>query len=413
MMSEVRNPIFTLDIGTSKICALVCEPDVSSLRVIGVGIATANGLKDGNISSLEELALSINRAVSSAEQMSGVRAENLYIGINSSHLTGLDNLGMITLPRSNKEFTNEDIKRVMEAAKTVDLPDVRVVIDILPQEYILDGQSGVKNPIGMTGKRLEVVVYIVTCDKSFAVNLIKAVEKAGYSFSRLVPSPIAVSSMLITPNEKEMGVVVIDIGGYETSAVVYFENKIANIYSSPLGSEHLTRDLSIGLRVSPEEAEQIKISSGCVYLPLLEEKEIEVSGSSNRFMRKVSIRKVYDILGARLEEMFGMILVDLNRNGYGGYLAGGIILTGGGSKIKGAVELAEDVFDMPAKLGRLDGIEGIDEIANDPVYYTSIAIADYIMRRRVRTGWVFGKESYRNAIKNITGWFKGLFKLGE
>jgi cell division protein FtsA len=412
-MSEVRNPIFTLDIGSSKICAVVCEPDVSGFRVIGVGLSSAAGLKDGNISSLEELAGSIARAVSSAEQMSGVKAENIYIGISGSHLMGLDNLGMITLPRSSKEFTHDDIKRVMEAAKTVDLPDIRVVIDILSQEYILDGQSGVKNPIGMTGKRLEVVVYIVTCDKSFAMNIIRAVEKAGYSFSRLVPSPIAVASMLIKPNEKEMGVVVVDVGGYETSALVYFENKIANIYSSPLGSEHLTRDLSIGLRVSPEEAEEVKVTKGCVYLPLLEEGEIEVSGYSDRFMRKVSTRKVYEILEARLEEIYRMILVNMNRDGYGGYLAGGIVLTGGGSKIKGAFELAEEVFDLPAKMGKLEGIDELDEVSNNPVYHTSIAIADYIMRRRVRTGVVFSKESYKNVIKSISGWFKGIFNLRD
>jgi len=413
MMSEVRNPIFTLDIGTSKICALICEPDVSGLRVIGVGVSGANGLKDGNISSLEELAGSIAQAISSAEQMSGVKVENIYIGVNGSHLMGIDNLGMITLPRSCKEFTHEDIKRVMEAAKAIDLPDVRVVIDILPQEYILDGQSGVKNPIGMTGKRLEVVVYIVTCDKSFAMNIIRAVEKAGYSFSRLVPTPIAVASMLIKPNEKEMGIVVIDIGGYETSALVYFENKIANIYSSPLGSEHLTRDMSIGLRISPEEAEEVKISRGCVYQPLLEESEIEISGYSNRFMRKVSIQKVYEILEARLEEIYKMVLVDMNKNGYGGYLAGGVVLTGGGSKIKGAIELAEEVFDLPAKISKLEGVDGIEEVANDPVYHSSIAIADYVMRRRVRSGMVFSKESYKNVIKSVSDWFKGIFNLRD
>ncbi|HDM43204.1 MAG TPA: cell division protein FtsA [Firmicutes bacterium] len=408
-----REPIFALDIGTSKICAILCEQGDGGLRVIGVGVSPAYGLKEGNISSLEEVSRSISVAVNSTEQMSGIRAEDVYIGVNGSHLDGVDNLGMITLPRSSRGVTQGDIKRVIEAAKTFNLPEENVVVDILAQEFIIDGQSGVRNPLGMGGKRLEVVIYIVTCKRSFAVNIKRAVEKEGYSYARLVPIPVALSDLLIKPGEKDMGSVLIDIGGFETTAVIYIDNKIANMFTVPLGAEHLTRDLSIGLRIAPEEAEELKLSYGCVHKSVLEEKEIEVMGVGGRSERKVSTERVFDILEARMEEIYRMILVNMNKNGFGGYLAGGVVLTGGGANINGAVELAEDVFNLNTKIGTLEGIEWISGFDDDPSYHASIAIASYVMRHRMESDSILEMGRYRGFFRGVGEWFKGLFSLGD
>jgi cell division protein FtsA len=317
----------------------------------------------------------------------------------------MDSKGVIGISTPTREITYEDVNRVIEAASAIALPADRRVVDIIPQKFEIDDQKGVDNPIGLTGTRLEATVHLVTCAESFAENIIRSVEKTGYSVSRLILEPLASAEAVLTKDEKELGVAVLDIGGGTADSVVFLDRCIVKTFVVPLGGNDLTRDLAIGLRTPMHNAEDLKVRFGSVWLATVDEDEsVEVPGVGGRAAKAVAQTALVEILGARMEEIFMMAKQEIHRLGIYDMLAAGVVLTGGSAKIPGTVELAEEVFELPTRLGAPMNIGGLGDVIGDPSFATGVGLVLYdLMRERPKA-----RRRYR--AKGVIRWFKELFR---
>jgi len=373
-----ENLIVGLDIGTTKVCAIVAQMEKEEPKVLGLGSAPSQGLKRGVVVNLDQTVVSITKAIQDAELMAGLKIKRVYAGIAGDHIRSLNSRGVVAISNSESEIKAKDIQRVLEAAKSLAIPQEREIIHVLPQEFRVDDQSGIKDPRGMCGLRLEAEVHIVTGGSTSAQNIYKAIWQAGWEVEELVLESLASSYSVMSPEEKELGAVVIDLGGGTTDLAIFYDGSIRHTAVIGLGGNSVTNDIAIGLRTPVEQAEILKKNYGCALSNLVDANDIiNVPGVGGRPPKEVSRTVLASIIEPRMEEIFSLAQREVKRTNLGQLLAAGVILTGGGALLEGSVELAEQIFDMPARLGNSQGFSGLEEVASSPVYATAVGLVLY------------------------------------
>ncbi len=390
-----------LDIGTTKITAIVAEPeeDGEGIRVIGVGTAPSDGLKRGVVVNLEKTTRSIQVAVQEAERMSGRTIRTVFAGIAGDHIRGINSRGVIAVSRKDAEIRPNDLERVIEAAKAVAIPTDREILHVLPQEFIVDDQDGIRDPVGMSGVRLEAEVHIITGAASACRNVIRAAERAGLEVEELVLEPLASADAVLTQDERDLGVALFDIGGGTTDVAIFYEGSVRHTAVIGLGGSNVTNDLAIGLRTPVERAEQLKLQSGCALTSMVRPEEVvQVPSVGGRQDREVSRHMLAMMIEPRIEEIFELGKKEIRKNHIADLLGAGVVLTGGASSLEGMPELAEQVFDLPVRRGVPMGITGLTEAVCDPRFATGVGLAihAHVLGARPSTGerGVFSRLSF-------------------
>ena len=365
-----------LDIGTTKIAAVIARIEEDGApTIIGVGTSPCEGVKRGVVVDLEKTVSAITKAVTEAELMADAEVKEAYVGIAGDHIKSLNSRGVIAVSRSDNTITDKDIERVIDAAKAIRLPDEREIIHVIPQGYIVDNQDGIKNPLDISGVRLEAEVHIVTGAITSIQNVIKCVNRAGIDVKDFVLQPLASATAVLTRDERELGCAVLDIGGGTTDLALFQDEAIRYTSIIGLGGKNVTADIAIGLRTPINQAEQIKIRHGYALRSLIPKNvTIEVPGPGDRAPRAVSLDILGTIIEPRMEELFTLAKHEIEKNEYGGLLGAGIVLTGGASLLRGSAELAEQVFDMPVKIGYPKGFNGLTDIIDNPAYATVLGL---------------------------------------
>ncbi len=406
-MSKYEQVIVGLDIGTSKIACIVAEsaPD-GKLDVIGIGTHPSRGLRKGVVVNIESTVESIRLAVEEAELMSGVDIKSVYTGIAGSHIRGYNSHGVVAT-RSN-EVTKEDVNRVIDAAQAMNIPADQKVLHILPQEYIIDHQDGIREPIGMSGVRLEAKVHVITGAVSSAQNIIKCCNRCDLDVADMVLEQVASSEAVLSQDEKDIGVVLVDIGGGTTDIAVFIDGAIRHTAVIPIGGDHLTNDLVVGLRTSAREADQLKKKYGACMVELVSsEDQIEVPSVGGRAPRPMPRQVMAQILEPRVQELFELVRAELQRSGYQELIAAGLVLTGGSSLLQGMVELAEETFDsLPVRLGRPQGVGGLVDVVSSPMYATGVGLILYGQRYRQQKPITINEQNmFSKVLKRMRSWF--------
>lgn len=381
-MSRSEEIVVGLDVGTTKICAIIGELNAEGMvDVIGVGTAPSRGLRRGVVVNIDHTVSSIRKAVSDAELMAGCHAESVYAGISGGHIKGINSHGVIAI--KNREVTAVEVARVIDAAKAVAIPMDREVIHILPQEFMVDAQEGIKEPVGMAGVRLEAKVHIITGAVSAAQNIVRCAHRSGLKVNDLVLQQMASSEAVLSSDEKELGVALVDIGGGTTDMAVFADGSIQYTSVISVGGDQLTNDIAVGLRTPMAEAEKIKKKYGCALGSLVDRDEtIAVPGVGGRVPRVVPRSVLADITEPRIEETLGLVRRELEKSSLLQTVASGMVLTGGTVAIQGICELAEQIFDMPVRLGYPIGISGLVDVVNSPVYATGVGLVLWGARNR-------------------------------
>jgi len=367
-----------LDIGTTKITAIVAEAeeDGDGIRIIGVGTSPSDGLKRGVVVNLEKTTRSIQCAVQEAERMSGRTIRGVFAGIAGDHIRGINSRGVIAVSRKDAEIRPNDLERVIEAAKAVAIPTDREILHVLPQEFIVDDQDGIRDPVGMSGVRLEAEVHIITGAASACRNVIRAAERAGLEVEELVLEPLASADAVLTQDERDLGVALFDIGGGTTDVAIFYEGSVRHTAVIGLGGSNVTNDLAIGLRTPVERAEQLKLQSGCALTSMVRPEEVvQVPSVGGRLDREVSRHMLAMMIEPRIEEIFELGKKEIRKNHIADLLGAGVVLTGGASSLEGMPELAEQVFDLPVRRGVPMGISGLTEAVCDPRFATGVGLA--------------------------------------
>jgi len=377
--------ISALDIGTTKISAIIAEVEDGTMpKIIGVGTVPSEGLRKGVVVNLEKTVQSIEGAVEKAEKMAGARIDHVYVGIAGDHIRSYNGRGAVAVAGDYNEVTEDDIRRVIDAAKAVVMPIDREIIHVIPQEFIVDDQRGIRDPMGMSGVRLEAEVHIVTGAITSAQNICRSVERAGVKVKDLVLEPLASSYSVLSDDEKELGVILIDIGGGTSDIAMFFEGCIRQTSVVALGGDNVTNDVALCLRTPIEQAEDLKLHYGCALHSLLQEKDetVDVPGVGGRPPRKVSRELLVDIIQPRMEEIFRLSLNEIKKSDFASLMSTGVVLTGGASSLLGAVDLAEEIFDTPVKLGIPKGFTGLIDLVQSPIYATGVGLIIYALKNR-------------------------------
>jgi len=400
-----QNLIVGLDIGTTKIAVIISELEESGPpRIVGMGTSRSEGLKRGVVINLEKTVESITKALEDAELMAGVKVNSVFAGIAGDHIRSINSRGVIALSGSGSEISSRDVERVINAARAVALPMDREIIHVLPQEYTVDDQSGIKDPIGMSGVRLEAEVHIVTGAVTSAQNIYRSVKKAGLEVCDLVLQPLASSYALLSPEEEELGVVLIDLGGGTTDIAIFHDGSIRHTAVIGLGGNNVTNDIAIGLRTPVEQAEEIKKSYGCALSGLVDSDEmIKVPGVGGREPKEISRGVLAAIIEPRAEEIFSLVLREIKKTNYSDLLVAGVVLTGGGSLMEGIIELAEQIFDMPAKKGIPQGFSGLVDLVSTPIHSTGVGLILYGLEQL--------KDGKSKGGSKEKGWFRRMKNL--
>ncbi|MFH0844828.1 MAG: cell division protein FtsA [Pseudomonadota bacterium] len=399
--------IVGLDIGTTKICAVVGEVQPDKIEIIGMGSHPSEGLRKGVVINIEKTVNSIKQAIEEAEIMAGCEISSVYAGIAGGHIKGFNSHGVIAL--KEREVTKKDVERVIEAASAVAIPMDREVIHILTQEFIVDEQHGILDPLGMSGVRLEAKVHIVTGAVTSAQNIIKCVNRAGLDVYDIVLESLASSEAVLSDEERNLGAALIDFGGGTTDMAVFSRSTIKHTSVLTLGGDNLSYDISIGLRTPILEAEKIKIKYGCALSSMISKDEtIEVPGVGGRKARVLSRQILGEIIEPRIEEIFTLIHNDLIRSGYDNIVTSGVVITGGSAELPGVPEIAEQIFNVPSRVGYPQGISGLVGIVNKPMYATAVGLVLYGARRskerkefRIRDTNIFSR-----VMERMKKWFK-------
>lgn len=376
-MANIReNLIVGLDIGTTKICAIVGNVTEDGVDIVGIGTSPSRGLRKGVVINIETTVASIKKAIEEAELMAGCEIKSVYAGIAGGHIKGFNSQGVIAI--KNREVATEDVRRVIDAAKAIAIPMDREVIHILPQEFIIDDQDGIREPLGMSGVRLEARVHIVTGAVASAQNIIKSCNRAGLDVADIVLEQLASSESVISAEEKEIGVALVDIGGGTTDIAIFVDGAIKHTSVLSLGGNHLTNDIAVGLRTPMAEAEKIKQKYGCCYTSMVGKDEtIEVPSVGGRKPRVLSRQLLAEILEPRMEEIFTLVNREIVKSGFDDQIASGVVLTGGTSILEGMPELAEQIFNLPVRRGVPDNVGGLVDVVNSPVYATGVGLVVY------------------------------------
>ncbi len=403
--------IVGLDIGTSKVVAIVgaITPE-GQLEIVGIGSHRSNGLKKGVVVNIESTVLSIQRAIEEAELMAGCQIHSVYAGIAGSHIRSLNSHGIVAI--RDREVLSQDLERVIDAAQAVAIPADQKILHILPQEFLIDDQDGVKEPLGMSGVRLEAKVHLVTCAVNAAQNIEKCIRRCGLEVEDIILEQLASSYSVLTDDEKELGVCVVDIGGGTTDIAIFKDGAIRHTGVIPIAGDQVTNDIAMALRTPTPNAEEIKIKYACALAKLTSPDEtIKVPSVGDRQPRDLSRQALAEVVEPRYDELFTLVQAELRRSGFEDLLAAGIVLTGGTSKMEGVIELAEEIFHMPVRLGAPQNIRGLSDIVNNPIYSTGVGLLIYAMKQQLERGYSGSttKESSGSLLSKIKKLFQSNF----
>ncbi|NOU20327.1 MAG: cell division protein FtsA [Methyloglobulus sp.] len=402
-----RNLIVGLDIGTSKVAAIVGElSSDGTLEVIGIGSTVSRGLKKGVVVNLESTVQSIQRAIEEAELMAGCQIKSVFAGIAGSHIRSLNSHGVVAI--KDKEVTQYDIDRVIDSARAVAVPADQKILHILPQEFIIDLQDGIKEPIGMSGIRLEARVHMVTGSVSASQNIIKCIRRCGLEVEDIVLEQLASCNSVLTEDEKDLGVCLIDIGGGTTDIAIFAEGAIKHTAVIPIAGDQVTNDIAVALRTPTVNAEEIKRKYACALTQLASvDGVIEVASIGDRPPRKISTQNLAEIIEPRYEELMLLVQSELRRSGYEELIAAGIVLTGGSSKVMGLIELAEEIFHMPVRMGVPQNVNGLTEVVKNPIHSTGVGLLMYGKEHQGSNRSVDPEDL--GFFAKVKSWFQGNF----
>ena len=405
-----KNLIVGLDIGTSKVVAIVGEisPD-EEIEIIGIGSSRSRGLKKGVVVNIESTVHSIQRAIEEAELMAGCEIHSVFAGIAGSHIRSLNSHGIVAI-RDN-EVSVGDIDRVIDAARAVAIPADQKILHILPQEFVIDSQEGVKEPIGMSGVRLEAKVHMVTGSVSAAQNIVKCVRRCGLEVDDVILEQLASSYAVLTEDEKDLGVCLVDIGGGTTDIAVFTDGAIHHTAVIPIAGDQVTNDIAVALRTPTQHAEDIKVQYACALTQLANAEEtIEVPSVGDRAARRLARQTLAEVVEPRYEELFTLVQAELRRSGFESLIAAGIVLTGGSSKMEGAVELAEEIFHMPVRIGTPQHVSGLSDVVKNPIYATGVGLLLFGQRQAHTTSSPVRLDGgFKGVIERMKSWFQGNF----
>ena len=412
-MSKIRedkNLIVGLDIGTSKIVAIVAElqPE-GGLKVIGLGQHTSRGLKKGVVINIDSTMQAIQRALEEAELMADCKISSVFTGIAGSHIRSLNSHGMVKIKEA--EVTQADVDRVVDTARAIALPSDQQILHILTQEFIIDGQDDVREPLGMSGMKLEVKVHIVTGAVAAAQNIVKCIKRCGLEVTDLILQPLASSMAVLTEDEKELGVCLVDIGGGTTDIAVFKQGAIRHTAVVPIAGDQVTNDIAVAFRTPTQSAEEIKIKHGCALRQLADPREVvEVPGVDGREPRQLSVQTLAEVIEPRIVELYELVLSELRRSGMEEMIASGIVISGGSSMMRGMVELGEEIFHMPVRLGMPRYVGGLSEVVSNPRYATGVGLV--LMGKQQIERQLLGQMesgSFADILSRMKSWFKGNF----
>ncbi|MDH4456579.1 MAG: cell division protein FtsA [Candidatus Methylopumilus sp.] len=407
---EEKNLIIGLDIGTSKVVAIVAELMVDgSMNVIGLGQHLSRGLKKGVVINIDSTVNAIQRAIEEAELMADCTIKNVFTGIAGSHVQSINARGMVKI--KDAEVTQADVARVIETAQAIALPSDQQILHILTQEYIIDGQEDVREPLGMSGMKLEVKVHIVTGAVAAAQNIVKSIKRCGLEVTDLILQPLASSEAVLTEDEKELGVCLVDIGGGTTDIAVFKQGAIRHTAVIPIAGDQITNDVAVALRTPTQSAEDIKIKHGCALRQLADPREVvEVQGTDGREGRELSVQTLAEVIEPRVVELYEFVLAELRRSGLEEMIASGIVITGGSAMMKGMVELGEEIFHMPVRLGLPRYVGGLSEVVSNPRYATGVGLL-LIGKRQVaqQIQGSLDANSFGRILERMKSWFQGNF----
>ena len=406
--------LFTgLDIGTTKVCAVIVKEDPGGrLNVVGIGSAPSHGLRKGVVVNIEQTVQSVQQALSEAEQMAGVNVDSVFVGIAGDHIRSLNSKGVVGVSRDDHEITEDDVDRAISAAKALALPIDREILHVIPQEFIVDDQDGIPDPVGLSGVRLEVEVHLVTAAVTSAQNIVKSVQRAGYQVEEIILEPLASSLAVLDDDERDLGIALVDLGGGTTDIAMFFEGHIRHTSVVALGGQHVTNDIAIGLRTPPEQAETIKIDHGCGISEFVKQNEtLTVPGVGGRAPRVISRSVLVDIIQPRMEEILRLTFQEIEKSDLLNLMAAGVVITGGGAMLRGTIELAENLWGLPVKLGIPKYLGGLTESVRSPIYATAVGLTLY--GQHYHEGKSFHKRRSDNLWEDvrdsITSFFKRFF----
>ncbi|MEW9899394.1 cell division protein FtsA [Chitinivorax sp. PXF-14] len=409
-VKENKNLLVGLDIGTSKIVAIVADVQADGrIEIVGMGQAPSRGLKKGVVVNIESTVTAIQRALEEAELMADCKIKEVFTGIAGSHIKSFNSHGMVAI--KDKEVSQADVVRVIETARAVNIPTDQQILHILPQEFIIDGQEDVKEPLGMAGVRLETKVHIVTGAVSAAQNIMKCVRRCGLEVADLILQPLASATAVLSDDEKDLGVCLIDIGGGTTDIAVFVQGAIRHTAVIPIAGDQITNDIAMALRTPTKEAEDLKREHGCALRQLADPNQmIEVPGVGERGPRQLSRQTLAEVIEPRVEELYSLIQAELRRSGFEDLLSSGIVITGGSAQMQGMVELGEEVFHMPVRLGVPQYVGGLSEVVRNPRFSTGVGLL------------LMGKEQYQrhttsrlqgsgfgSVLERMKAWIQGNF----
>ena len=376
-----------LDVGTTKVCAVIGDVTSTGVDVVGIGQHPSRGLRKGVVANVEATVESIKQAVHAAEQMAGVEIESVYASIGGGHVRGINSQGVVAVQGRNREITGPDVARAMDAARAIHLPPDREILHALTQGFSVDDQDGVREPLGMLGSRLGVAVHLVTGAATAVQNVVRSVNRAGLTVDDVVLQPLASGESVLTPDERDLGVVLIDVGGGTTDVALFREGAVWHTAVIPLGGDHVTNDIAVGLRTPPPDAEELKKIFGCAQATLvLEEETVEVPSIGGRKARVLSRQTLSRIIQARVEELFTLVARSISEAGLDDAATAGVVVTGGATIMEGIPELAESIFDLPVRRGIPKWVGGLYEQVESPVFAAAVGLVLTGARRNPKLG---------------------------
>jgi cell division protein FtsA len=402
-----KRMIVGLDIGTSKVVAIVGEIGADGeVEIIGIGSHRSRGLKKGVVVNIESTVQSIQRAVEEAELMAGCQIQAVYAGIAGSHVKSLNSHGIVAI--KEREVGPGEVERVIDAAKAVAIPADQRILHVLPQEFIIDDQEGIREPIGMSGVRLEAKVHLVTGAVSAAQNIIKCVRRCGLEVDDIILEQLAASYSVLTDDEKELGVCLVDIGGGTTDIAVFTDGAIRHTAVIPIAGDQVTNDIAVALRTPTQNAEEIKVKYACALRTLTNADEtIEVPGVGDRPSRRLARQTLAEVVEPRYEELLGLVQAELRRTGFEDLVAAGVVLTGGSAKMEGVTELAEEVFHMPVRIGMPQGVSGLADVVRNPIHSTGVGLLLFGQHNEGSGGGLVADDGVRGVWERMKAWFNG------
>ena len=402
------NMIVGLDIGTSKVVAIVGEiVDDGSLNIIGIGSHRSRGLKKGTVVNIESTVESIQHAIAEAEMMAGCQIHSVYAGIAGSHIRSMNSHGIVAI--RDGEVERADIERVIDAAQAVAIPVDQKVLHILPQEYLIDAQEGVKEPLGMSGVRLEAKVHLVTCAINAVQNIEKCIKRCNLAVDEIILEQLASAYSVLTEDEKELGVCLVDIGGGTSDIAIFTEGSIRHTGVIPIAGDQVTNDIAMALRTPTDDADEIKVKYACALTQLANGADsIKVPSVGDRPPRELSRKALAEVVEPRYVELFTLVQQELQRSGFQDMLAAGIVLTGGTSKMEGVVDLAEEIFHAPVRIGAPHNVAGLADIVRNPIYSTGVGLLLYGLKQFQEQGGIITKGEPRiTLVSRVKSWFQG------